>query len=291
MGQPTAHGLGLARSFLFVPGNRPERFDKAVVSGADVVVLDLEDAVPLPEKPAARAAIASAWPRLVDSGVPVVLRVNSPRVDAGVEDMRWATRLGIRGGLMVPKVESASTLAAVSAVLPGIGLLPLIESAAGYMALTEIAKASGVVRLVLGHIDFMADTGMRCSADEPELAPLRFAMAMETCRAGLATVIEGVTIDFRDDELLRRDTRRGLRFGFGAKLCIHPCQVAAVHDVFAPDPGQITWARRVVDADMAAAGRVAQLDGKMVDRPVVLQARRLLEQASAMRRDASHDEQ
>ncbi len=278
--------LADARSFLFVPGHRPERFAKALSSGADAVVLDLEDAVPPDAKAAARTAIAAAWPTLVEAGQPpVVLRTNAPGLAACADDLAWLAGLPAHArpaGLMVPKAESAAGLAEVRSALPGAPLLPLVESAAGHAALAEIAAAPGVLRLVLGHIDFMADTGLQCGDDEAELAPLRFAIAMATRLARLAPAVDGVTARFDDDARLRADTARALRFGFGAKLCIHPRQVAGVHAALAPSAEQRDWARRVVEADAAAGGAAVQLDGRMVDLPVVRQARRTLARSQGL---------
>jgi citrate lyase subunit beta/citryl-CoA lyase len=259
---------------LFVPGNRPERFVKAIASGADAVVLDLEDAVPPAERPAARAAIAAAWAEVGAAAVPIVLRVSTPGSEAGAQDLAWLAVQPTPAGVMVAKAESADALAAVRQAAPGAALLPLIESAAGYSALPQIAAAPGVLRLVVGHIDFMADTGLRCSDDERELDSLRFAVAMHTRLNRLEPAIDGVTTAIGDDVRLRADTCRALNFGFGAKLCIHPRQVAVVHEALAPSADELAWARRVIAADAAAAGAAVQLDGKMVDLPVVLQARR-----------------
>lgn len=269
--------LAQARSLLFVPGNRPERFDKALRSGADAVVLDLEDSVPLQAKAAARQAVAAAWAALSATGVPLVLRLNAG--EQAAEDLAALAPMLAGAAVMLPKAESPAVLAETAARLPGTALLPLIESAAGYAAVTQIAAAPQVLRLVLGHLDFMADTGLQCSEDENELAPLRFALAMATRLQNLAPAIDGVTVAIDDDERLRRDTQRALRFGFGAKLCIHPRQVAVVHEVFSPTAEQLDWARRVLAADAASGGAAVQLDGRMVDAPVVLQARRLLARA------------
>lgn len=269
--------LAGARSLLFVPGHRPERFNKAIASGADAIVLDLEDAVPMSAKADARAGILDAWPTLSRQSVPVVLRINAPNQPAGQDDLHWLTKLAdLPAGLMVPKVESAAVLAAVQASFPKVPLLPLIESAAGHAGLAEIAGAPGVLRLVIGHIDFMADTGIVVSDEEQELAPLRFAVAMASRLHSLAPAIDGVTVRIDDDERLRMDTSRALRYGFGAKLCIHPRQIAGVHAAMAPSSEELQWARRVVEADAAAGGAAVQLDGRMVDRPVVLQARHML---------------
>ncbi len=277
----TNDALAQARSLLFVPGNRPERFLKAAQSGADAVVLDLEDAVPLAQKDAARDAIGQQWAQLLALQVPLVVRINAADSAAWPADLAALARLPQLAAVMVPKAESAETLRQAHHALAGVALLPLIESAAGYDALAPIAAAPGVLRLVLGHIDFMADTGLQCSDDERELAPLRFAIAMATRRQRLAPAIDGVTVAIDDAQRLREDTQRALRFGFGAKLCIHPRQVAGVHEALAPSAAELDRARRVVAADAAAAGAAVQLDGRMVDAPVVLQARRVLARAGA----------
>lgn len=275
MSSISARAIADARSFLFVPGNRPERFDGALRSGADAVVIDLEDAVPLAAKVAAREAVAEAWPRLAATGVPLVLRVN-PDGDALQADLALLRRLSGIAAVMVPKADGAEALAAAQAAAPGAALLPLIETAAGHAAVRHVAAAPGVARLVVGHIDFIADTGLQCGDDEAELAPLRFEVAIATRLQRLAPAVDGVTVQVGDEARLRADTARSLRFGFGAKLCIHPRQVPVVHEALAPSAEQLAWARRVVEADAAAGGAAVQLDGRMVDLPVVLQARRTL---------------
>jgi citrate lyase subunit beta/citryl-CoA lyase len=268
-----------ARSLLFVPANRPERFQKAVQSGADAIILDLEDAVPLVEKASARDAIRHQWPQLLTLDVPMVVRVNAADSAAWSQDLVALAGLQRLAAVMVPKAESAEALRQAHEALSGVAVLPLVESAAGYDALHHIAAAPGVLRLALGHIDFMADTGLQCSDDERELAPLRFAMAMTTRLHRLAPAIDGVTVAIDDAARLREDTQRALRFGFGAKLCIHPRQVAGVHEAMAPSAEELDWARRVVAADAASGGAAVQIEGRMVDAPVVLRAQRLLAQA------------
>lgn len=269
---PLAH----ARSFLFVPGNRPERFEKAALSGADAIVLDLEDAVAAPDKAIARGAIQATWPALVQLRTPLVVRINAADQPGFQEDLDALSKLPSLTGVMVPKAESAKTLRYVGARLPSVPILPLVESAAGLAALPEIAAAPGVLRLAVGHLDFMVDLGFQSSDDEAELVPLRFAVAMATRVHRLASAVDGVTVALQDDDRLRLDTRRSLRFGFGAKLCIHPRQVSIVHEVFEPTPKEVEWAQKVVTADAAAGGAAVQIDGRMVDLPVVMQARRVL---------------
>lgn len=271
--------LSEARTLLFAPANRPELFTKAVRSGADVVILDLEDAVPPADKGHSRDAIEREWTGLVQLGVPLVVRINAPDSEAAGPDIALLHRLSGLAAVMVPKAESAPVLRRVHDQLGGMVLLPLIESAAGYAALPDLAAAPGVSRLVLGHIDFMADTGLQPDEAESELAPLRFAIAMATRLNRLAPAIDGVTVQISDEARLRADTQRALRFGFGGKLCIHPRQVATVHDAMTPSEAELDWARRVIAADAASAGSAVQLDGRMVDLPVVLQARRTLARA------------
>jgi citrate lyase subunit beta/citryl-CoA lyase len=273
------HAVAQARSLLFVPGNRPERFQKAAQSGADAIILDLEDAVPPPEKESARDAIRQQWPQLLALDVPLVVRVNAADSAAWPQDLAAFAGLQRLAAVMVPKAESPEALRQAHEALSGVAVLPLVESAAGYDALHHIAAAPGVLRLALGHIDFMADTGLQCSDDERELAPLRFAMAMASRLQRLAPAIDGVTVAIDDADALREDTQRALRFGFGAKLCIHPRQVAGVHEAMAPSAEELDWARRVVAADAASGGAAVQLDGRMVDAPVVLRAQRLLARA------------
>jgi citrate lyase subunit beta/citryl-CoA lyase len=278
--QTTSSGpaaLADARTLLFVPGHRADRFLKALASGADAVVIDLEDAVPPELKVTARLGLQEAWAEVQAAGVPVVIRINNPRSPWGEADLSAVAALSPPpAALMVPKAESAGDVRWAREAVPQAAVLPLIESAEGLDALREIAAAEGVQRLVVGHIDFMADTGLRCSADERELDPLRFAVALQTRVHRLAPAIDGVTTAIGDAERLRADTRRALNFGFGGKLCIHPSQVGAVHDAMTPSEEELAWARRVVAADQASGGAAVQLDGRMVDRPVVLQAQRTL---------------
>jgi citrate lyase subunit beta / citryl-CoA lyase len=269
--------LARARTLLFVPGNRPDRFAKALRAGADAIILDLEDSVPASAKAPARQAIQDAWSGLQVDDWPLIVRINPAVSGSGGEDSEWLAHLKPPpAGVMVPKAESSVALRDLRRKLPSIALLPMIESAAGLASLADIAGAPHVLRLVLGHIDFMVDTGIQCSNDESELTPLRFAVAIATRVHRLAPAIDGVTAAIDDEGRLRADTRRALRFGFGGKLCIHPRQVAIVRDALSPGVEEIDWARRVVAADAASDGAAVQVDGRMVDAPVVLQARRIL---------------
>jgi citrate lyase subunit beta/citryl-CoA lyase len=269
--------IALARSFLFVPGNRPERFGKALASGADMVILDLEDAVAPGDKPAARTALMQAWPGFSAADrTRLLVRINACDTPWQADDLSLMRALQ-PAGIMLPKAESAAQLQAVTNAMAQPGpLIPLIESALGVFKVNEIAAVPQVVRLALGHIDLQSDLGMQCDSAETELLPVRFALVLASRLARIAPPIDGVTVRTDDATQMRNDTLRGKRLGFGARLCIHPAQVAHAHAALAPSAEELAWARRVVEADQAAGGAAVKLDGRMIDRPVVLLAQRTL---------------
>jgi citrate lyase subunit beta/citryl-CoA lyase len=263
------------RTVLFVPGNRPDRFDNAVASGADAIVIDLEDAVPASEKPSAREAACTWLRKPVESGGPLrLLRVNArgtPWFDDDVSALR-DTRVQ---GVMLPKCERASDLES----LLDVGVWPLIESARGLHNAVEIGSAPGVQRLVFGGLDLQVDLGMDADADETELAPYRAQVVLASRLANLGAPIDGVTPEINDADLLTRATRRAMRQGFGGKLCIHPRQVPVVHAAMHPGDDAVAYARRVLEAAEASDGGAVALDGKMIDRPVILRAQAVLARA------------
>jgi citrate lyase subunit beta/citryl-CoA lyase len=268
--------LAQARSFLFVPGNRPERFAKALASGADAVIIDLEDAVPLDAKDTARAALAQAWPDFdVEQRARLLVRVNPAGTPWHEADLAALGHLPGLGALMLPKAENPQQIEHAFTAC-GVPVLPLIESAEGVGQMEPIARAPGVLRLGLGHIDLQADLRIICGPDEAEIAPIRLAMVVASRRAHLPAPVDGVTTATQDAEVLAHDAQRSRRFGFGAKLCIHPAQVAGVHQALAPTEAERDWARRVLAAEVAAGGGAFSVDGKMVDPPVLLLARQIL---------------
>ena len=268
--------LALARSFLFVPGHRPERFAKALASGADAVIIDLEDAVPLDAKIAARDALLAAWPDFdAAQRARLLVRVNPFGTPWYQADLVAVANLTGLGAVMLPKAETPQHIAH-AAQTSGLPVLPLIESAEGLGQMDLMARTPGVLRLVLGHIDLQADLGLSCGPDEAELAPVRLALVVASRRAGLPSPVDGVTTATTNAEVLARDAQRSRRFGMGAKLCIHPAQVGGVHQALAPTEAECDWARRVLAAEVAAGGGAFSVDGKMVDPPVLLLARRIL---------------
>jgi len=266
------------RTYLFVPGNRAERFAKALASGADAVVLDLEDAVTAESKAAARDAIAN-WSAGAghDERARVVVRINEAGSAHFADDLRLLREAGL-GCAMLAKTESVSEIAALRGALPAAQVLALIESAHGLAAVTALAQCAGVARLVFGTLDFALDLDLDIAEQSDGLIHAASQLALASRLAGLPAPVAGVTPQIDDEPRLLADLAWARRLGFAAKLCIHPKQVAPIHHALAPSPQALDWARRVLAADAASPG-AARLDGRMIDRPVVLQAQRTLQRA------------
>lgn len=263
-----------ARSWLFVPATRPERFAKAAESGADRVIVDLEDAVAAEAKVAARAQLSGS-PLPADR--PLYVRVNAFGTQWFEADLAAAAALPI-AGILLPKTESRAQVARAAAALgPGQRIVAIVETAAGLWDALEIARAEKVERLAFGALDFVWDTGVH--GDDLELAYARSRLVIASRVAGVQAPIDAVTTDFNDEPRLVRDAERGYRFGFVGKLCIHPRQVAVTNRAFSPSEQEVEWAQGLLDALAArpAAERgVFSFRGAMVDRPVVERARQVL---------------
>jgi citrate lyase subunit beta/citryl-CoA lyase len=259
-----------ARSYLFVPGDRPERFDKAWASAADAVILDLEDAVAPDRKAAARSAVA-AW---LSPERPAVLRINAADTAWHADDLALLHHPGL-AALMLPKAETLDPAVLALCNTLGKHLLPIIETARGFHLLDTLATAPMVERLVFGSIDFQVDLGI--SGDDDALLYFRSRLVLASRLASLPPPVDGVTTAIGDAALLQSDAARARRLGFGAKLCIHPAQAAIVNAALSPSVDDIAWAERVVEAIAQSAGAAVAVDGKMVDRPVLLKAERILQ--------------
>lgn len=268
-----------ARSFLFVPADRPERYAKALRSGADAVIFDLEDAVAPSARGLAHEVLRSGWHQIPPDQRPrVLVRVNgasTPWYAADVALAAQLTREGL-GGIVLPKADSAQDLTAVARACPGAALVPLVETAEGLHGVHAIACAPQVSRLALGHLDLQLDLGMACGVNESELLPARWSLVLASRLARLAPPVDGVTTAIGCADLLARDAERSHRLGFGGKLCIHPSQVDGVHAAMTPHPDEINWAIRVLAAAQAEGGAARAVDGKMVDAPVMARAERTL---------------
>jgi citrate lyase subunit beta/citryl-CoA lyase len=268
--------IGFSSAFLFVPGTRPERFAKALDSGADGVIIDLEDAVAEEDKKSARDAIRSAWPTFnAEQKKRLIIRSNSPGSQFYAADLILAQELDV-ACLLIPKSESLDQINGAAQILPNTAIIPMIETAIGLDRINDIATAEQVLRLALGNLDLQADLGMVCDSQESELHTARFQIVLASRLAQIAPPIDGVTPSTDDIERITNDAERAKRMGFGGKLCIHPKQVPLVKAAFLPSAEEISWAFRVIEADKASKGGAVKLDGRMIDHPVVLLAQRTL---------------
>ena len=263
--------MPLPRSYLFVPANRPERFEKAFTSGAHAIIIDLEDSVPIAEKSTAREA-ARKW---LSGGKPTLLRVNGSTTEWFADDT-LLFELPATVGIVVPKAESAEELGSISGRTSSTRrILPIVETAQGFANIASLARTPYVDRLIFGSIDLQLDLGIH--GDGRELDFFRSQLVLMSRLAGLNAPVDGVCIAISDTERLRTETETAKRFGFGGKLCIHPKQVAVVNECFMPTMATIAWARKVVASVSLAGGSAVQLDdGTMVDRPVLLRAEAIL---------------
>ena len=291
---PNREARRLRRSLLFVPGGEPRKIEKARDTGADALILDLEDAVAPEEKDRAREVVASALREGRFGESEPMVRINAPGTPQFEADIEAVVAAGARA-LLVPKAETAEGLARVAARLdgldrkPGTGetgrvrLLALVESAAGIAGVASLPRASPRLdALCFGHADFSRDMGLTAAdASSGVILHARCALAI-AARAARTAAIDTVFLDVRDERAFREDAALGVSLGFEGKLCIHPAQVRIVNDLLTPTPEQIDHARRVIEAwgRARAEGRgVFTLDGRMMDAPVVALQEGVLERA------------
>lgn len=267
-----------ARSWLFVPGDRDARFDRAVASGAEAVILDLEDAVSATEKSSARLAVSS-W---LQQGGEAWVRVNgtaSPWHDQDIESLS-----GLAGllGVVLPKTESGDDVLRIGRLNGGLPVVALIETAAGVQRAIEIAEADHpTVRLAFGSIDFAQDIG--AAHDDQALLLARSMLVIASRISDRLGPIDGVTSKLGVPDLVTADAERARALGFAGKLCIHPEQVSLVHGALAPTASDISWAEDVLAAlERGGAGVEKTADGEMVDKPVADRARRIVAEAAEL---------
>jgi citrate lyase subunit beta/citryl-CoA lyase len=251
---------------LFVPGDRPERFEKAAAAGADAVIVDLEDAVATEAKDKARAALRAGFTPL-----PILVRVNGIGTPWHEADMAALAEHDF-SGVIVPKAEASDAFETLCTGSP-FPVVALIESARGLADARRIASTCNVARVAFGSIDFCADLG--CTHTRESLLAARSELVLASRIAGLAAPIDGVTTAIGDAALITSDSRHARDLGFGGKLCIHPRQIEAIQAGFAPDQTEVAWAHRV----LASHGGAAAVDGAMVDEPVRIRARSILRRA------------
>jgi citrate lyase beta subunit len=260
------------RSYLFVPATDPRRVDKALAGDAHAVVVDLEDAVAPEAKADARAVVADKLRTRRAHGLQLV-RTNGLETAHARADFAALVGLAV-DAIMIPKAEPQPLL---SIGPSGPPVIALIETARGLRRAHEVAtRIPRVVALMLGNVDLAAELGATPGRDGRELLFARSTLVVDSAAAGLGGPIDGPCTAIGDDDALRTETVAAKALGFAAKACIHPGQLAIVHEVFTPTDAELDWARRVVAAAQGGRGAVA-LDGQMVDAPVVARARRLLE--------------
>ncbi|MBX3530676.1 MAG: CoA ester lyase [Rhizobiaceae bacterium] len=263
---------------LFVPGNRPERFEKARTASPEGIVIDLEDAVAPADKAAARAA-ACAYLAAAQAGPPIFVRINPLGARPALDDLGALADGALSpAGLFLAKVETARDVEIVRSHLASpLPLLVAIETAAGMANAAEIARELGPNdALGFGGADFAADLGAAFSWEA--LYPGRGAL-VQAAATGRVGCFDVPCLDIANGDALVTETRRVRALGFTGKLAIHPAQVEPIRGAFRPSEEEIGRARRVVEALDAAGGRAVSLDGKMVDAPVAQSARRTLARA------------
>jgi citrate lyase subunit beta/citryl-CoA lyase len=286
---------GPNRSFLFAPGDHPRRAEKVLEVGADAAILDLEDAVAVSAKVAARGAVlaALARPRRCRGFV----RVNSFGTEWCFADIAAMVGPSL-DGIVLPKLEDPAELVAVDWMLSalererglperGIEVMPILETALGFARLAELAgraKALGgrFKRLAFGAGDYTLDLGLSWGRAETELEAARAAIVLHSRAAGLEPPIDTVWIELRDAQGYAASCARGVALGFQGRLCIHPDQVAVANTAYSPPPAEVTRAERMIAAfaEAEAQGLASiQVDGRFVDYPIVERAQRVLRMA------------
>jgi citrate lyase subunit beta/citryl-CoA lyase len=273
------------RSVLFSPGDQPALLRKAPATGADVVVFDLEDAVAPARKAQARATVGDAVADL-DADCEVCVRI-TPAGESAAADLEAVLDRGTPDSVMVPKVAEAADVDAIAALLADHGvdlpILALLETAAGVLHAEAIAAAPATDAVLFGAEDLAADVGAARTVDGTEVLHAREHVVLAAAAADVAAIDTLVT-DFSDEARLREDARFARQLGFDGKMAIHPDQVPVINAAFTPDEEDVAWAERVLAArdEAAAADRgVFEVDGEMIDGPLVERAERILRRAAA----------
>lgn len=267
----------IVRSALFVPATRPERIPKAIATGADRVIVDLEDAVQENLKEQARDNLERFLSE--NPGGQILVRVNAPDHWAHAADLELCRRHAGVIGILLPKAESTAQVSTAGST--GKPIWPIIESAKGLAALSSIASAQGVERLSFGSLDLGLDLNLTTGspAAEEVLSHARYAVLLSTRVAGLPPALDGVFPSIQDTTGLHDAVQFARDMGFGGALCIHPSQVAIIHQALKPSPEELLWAQRIIEAASSGDG-VFVLDGQMVDAPVIGRAHSILARAT-----------
>lgn len=266
-----------SRSWLFTPATKPDRFTNARRNGADVLIVDLEDAVAPELKQDARKNARVLFDSPEDTGLPpVAVRINTTASRNGLEDLLMLfDAVNAPCFILLPKIEAPEQVLHVAELLKGAGkpslLVPMIESAKGLSAVDAIAQASRkVIGLMFGAADFASDVIAQPDALALQLARCRIAAA---CAQAGVLAIDAPCFALHDPERLKVDLDFATTNGFAAKAAIHPSHLEAINTAFTPSPERVEWARRVIDASEKGVGIV---DGRMVDEAIAREARKVL---------------
>jgi citrate lyase subunit beta / citryl-CoA lyase len=266
-----------ARSLLFVPGDRPERFAKAESGGADIAIVDLEDGVSRSAVVAARGHVrewlVSARPT---GGATRAIRVSPARTDDHELDLIALTGVPLPDVIVIPKAESAASLSAIAQRLgiSGPQLLAGIETVRGVLAASELLSVPHVGFCYFGAEDYIADLGGVRTVGGTEVLAARSLVAMHA-RVNDVVASDQIVSQYNDLERLEIDAELGRSLGYRGKICIHPSQVAVVNRVFDAG-GSLAWARRVLEVAGQHDGGVFTVDGQMIDGPLIAQAQRIV---------------
>ena len=287
--------MRLLRSMLFTPGNSMRMIQKAGTLGADAIILDLEDAVPMADKETARIFVRDSIEDLSVKGSDLLVRVNALTTGLTEQDLEWVVQKGLVG-IVLPKVESRDEVLEIARLMDEQGkkkgvepasqlLIPILETAKGVLNAHEIATASQrVIAVAFGAIDFARDMGISLSREGAELLYARSRIAISARAAGVAA-IDTPWIDIADKEGLVQEAKMARQLGFRGKLLIHPSQIEPVNRVFSPSESEVEYAKKVVEAFQRAEARglgAISLEGKMIDIANFRQAEELLSLAEAI---------
>lgn len=267
------------RSLLFVPATRLERIEKAINSGADAVVVDWEDAVSDEHKAAARTATLAYL--ATQSAIKVWVRINAAHSLQHADDVRACQHSAGIVGILLPKAEHAADITAI-AQTTNKPIIALIETPMGLIQLPELARAHGLHRLSFGALDLAHGLGAtpNTQGGDSIMDQVRFQLVLHSQVNALASPIDTVYPDFNDEEGLSHRVAHWQQMGLGGMLCIHPRQINPVHARLRPSADLLAWAEAVVAQADAQGAAAFQLNGEMIDAPVIARARRLLTQAS-----------
>lgn len=275
MAQPDQFDAAAIASILFVPGARPERFAKASAADADLVVIDLEDAVPTDGKAAARAAAIGA--ARDGAGDPrLAIRINGVATRAGLEDLLALAAAVRPAAVFVPMVESPDEIRIVRAVIGEVLLVPLIETPRGLRNALAIARASGVAAMMFGGGDLSAALGVALAWEPLAAARAAFVLA---CAEADVPAIDVPFIGLDDAAGLADECTRAAALGFQAKAAIHPAQLAAINAAFRPDAALVAEAEAARAAFAAADGAAVRFNGRMLEAPIMRRYDRILAKA------------